>query len=143
MILAAEKSGLQAELIFYKNELAKMCLSSGATFPIFRQSDLVSSKATSQILAKNSTSNSYLPTTSLFNPQSFYPSSKQHSIICLSQQHENEDNVSTVMSNMAKVPHLAATENDNNEDASTVKRGESYENLPQKLEIESKKDFNT
>ena len=36
MILSAEKSSLQAELIFYKNELAKMCLSSGATFPIFR-----------------------------------------------------------------------------------------------------------
>ena len=61
MILSAEKSGLQAELIFYKNELAKMCLSSGATFPIFRQPDTVSSRATSQILAKNSsTSNSYL-----------------------------------------------------------------------------------
>lgn len=53
MILVAEKSGLQAELIFYKNELAKMCLSTGATFPIFRQPESVSSHATTQILAKN------------------------------------------------------------------------------------------
>lgn len=29
MILAAEKSNMQAELIFYKNELAKNCLRSG------------------------------------------------------------------------------------------------------------------
>ena len=51
MILSAEKSSLQAELIFYKNELAKMCLRTGSTFPIFRQPESVSSQATSQILA--------------------------------------------------------------------------------------------
>ena len=54
MILAAEKSGLQAELIFYKNELAKLCLSIGAKFPLFKQPESVSSLATCQILAKNS-----------------------------------------------------------------------------------------
>ena len=60
MILAAEKSNMQAELIFYKNELAKVCLRTGLSFPIFRQSDGVSSQATSQILAKDSMSNSYV-----------------------------------------------------------------------------------
>ena len=58
MILAAEKSNMQAELVFYKNELAKLCLNFGIQFPIFRQPDILSSLGTTQILAKNS-SNSY------------------------------------------------------------------------------------
>lgn len=35
MILTAEKANMQAELVFYKNELAKMCLSTGTRFPVF------------------------------------------------------------------------------------------------------------
>ena len=36
MILQAEKSTLQAELSFYKSEMAKLCLRTGAKFPVFR-----------------------------------------------------------------------------------------------------------
>ena len=36
MILAAEKSNMQAELSFYKSELAKLCLRTGSKFPVFR-----------------------------------------------------------------------------------------------------------
>ena len=36
MILAAEKSNMQSELVFYKNELAKLCLHFGVKFPVFR-----------------------------------------------------------------------------------------------------------
>ena len=36
MILEAEKQNLQAELIFYKNQLAKMCLNAGVQFPIYQ-----------------------------------------------------------------------------------------------------------
>ena len=37
MILEAEKSSLQAELQFFKNELAKMCLMTNTKFPVFHQ----------------------------------------------------------------------------------------------------------
>ena len=57
MILAAEKSNMQAELVFYKNELAKICLKMGIKFPIFyRQPESDSSMATTRILGKNNTS---------------------------------------------------------------------------------------
>lgn len=36
MILAAEKQNLHAELAFYKNELAKLCLRHNVQFPVFR-----------------------------------------------------------------------------------------------------------
>ena len=138
MILNAEKSNMQAELIFYKNELAKMCLSSGRTFPIFRQTEGVSSQATSQILSKNSMSNSYLacgPSSigasakAFYNPQLFY-TGKQHSTcedkyVCISSlQGGNEDLVSqSMMSNLRKkAAPEATTEIENEEDASTVKR---------------------
>lgn len=40
MILEAEKTQLTAELIFYKNELARLCLKSGARFPVFCASEV-------------------------------------------------------------------------------------------------------
>ena len=55
---------MQAELIFYKNELAKLCLRTGSKFPVFRATVANDAAPTSswmdasQILAKRS-SNSY------------------------------------------------------------------------------------
>ncbi len=40
MILEAEKTNMQAELVFYKNELAKLCLKTGTRFPVFRSPGL-------------------------------------------------------------------------------------------------------
>ena len=40
MILEAEKTQLLAELIFYKNELAKLCLRTGTRFPVFCTSEV-------------------------------------------------------------------------------------------------------
>lgn len=57
MILEAEKTQLTAELIFYKNELARMCLQSGKRFPVFCISE-VDSVFQSQKLLNNSSSNS-------------------------------------------------------------------------------------
>ena len=37
MILEAERSSLQAELQFFKNELAKLCLLTNTKFPVFHQ----------------------------------------------------------------------------------------------------------
>ena len=37
MILAAEKANMQSELIFYKNELAKLCLRTHSKFPVYKQ----------------------------------------------------------------------------------------------------------
>jgi len=42
MILNAEKQNLQTELVFYKNELAKLCLKTGAKFPVFRPPEVES-----------------------------------------------------------------------------------------------------
>ena len=36
MILAAEKANMQSELIFYKNELAKLCLRTHSKFPVYK-----------------------------------------------------------------------------------------------------------
>ena len=66
MILTAEKSNLQAELAFYKAELAKLCLRTGTKFPVFHQqhlnyqqkphheNDEVDSVTTAKILVKSS-----------------------------------------------------------------------------------------
>jgi len=45
MIIEAEKTNMQAELIFYKNELAKLCLKTGTRFPAFRSPDIDSTIA--------------------------------------------------------------------------------------------------
>lgn len=55
MILTAEKANLQSELIFYKNELAKLCLRTGSQFPVYCSPvSADSSLATTQIFAAKS-----------------------------------------------------------------------------------------
>ena len=64
MILEAEKQNLQSELLFYKNQLAKMCLKEGIQFPIYRPSTVAGTPektscsgatSSSQISNRNST----------------------------------------------------------------------------------------
>jgi len=91
MILAAEKYNMQAELIFYKNELAKHCLRTGSKFPIFRRPETESVGANSQILSKNqksmNTENDLANPVMIVNPHMFYNSkqtSSESHYVCIS-----------------------------------------------------------
>lgn len=91
MILAAEKYNMQAELIFYKNELAKHCLRTGSKFPIFRRPEIESAEANSRILSKNqrstNTENDLANPVMVINPQMFYNSKQTSSdshYVCIS-----------------------------------------------------------
>ena len=93
MILAAEKANIQAELIFYKNELAKLCLRTHSKFPVYRQPPTETSE------------------TATVNTKLFYASQKPHqsvsneegsrytSTVCgISASGAVEDQVSTTLS---------------------------------------------
>ena len=45
MILAAEKYNMLAEITFYKNELAKICLQTGLSFPVFLQKEFAHNRS--------------------------------------------------------------------------------------------------
>ncbi len=99
MILAAEKANIHAELVFYKNELAKLCLSTGTRFPVFRQpesSNLILMQEKSSVLKDETNLTSATPTTVFYETKQ--PVSSEDRYAMNSQLGEIEDQVSTTIS---------------------------------------------